>query len=1441
FEIQWTELVPAKLPLKVKNVRFLEIETCSEPRPQTTQPTLLATGESGVIWLCGSGDRLIHVPYHAVMVKFFSRKFTASLQYYLSRVKVHSVTPNWQPTEDLRSTRIRDAESREVLLFKEVDWQTTRIEANAADESLATTPLRFIANQSKIRIAMKKSLNDCSILTSRVMLLLDDLLWVLTTTQLKAAILYINSMKEMIEKSALQSKKLAADKLQQQVHASVHQPQQHSRPRSQSASAIGRGFSKFDILTTSYHLITSRIDLHLCDDSATDSNASPKHNNQIEGGAMQITFFRLSTDYYPYHLAGGERKQWYRYTDNLGSRNSWVRKLFEDFRRDVAKARETCCVPSPSQSPAHNSMHRKSPEKTMAPEQTQQRTGAEKSQSASRLSPSHTPRPKATKLMECCMVLKIEDFHIYRVTTADNKRNVPHKFLSSDKKQLHLPPDMSVVHMEYTDYFFTEGINYPVPHSNLYVLVNPIRLTIDYLTLLWMNYFALNLSQNIDIPVTDDPVEHVDIKLEAVMPRIIVPASKKVECQPDRPEGLQLQFSRLCVSNTRVEEGMMKDDLLRTLKMYSDGNLFSSVDYPRDNSQFVPIPKGFWEHAQSTNNPYITKYAKGLLQGCLPDNLSSEERDVIVALMKVNTLKLDSSQDVWGICIDQLWVEFVGTPNCRSRPIPFVESFPLSLWFYRSGSRDGSHDKTNGTDTCDKKIDDNGKQSNSSQNEHDTSKPREPDGDHCVLNPMYDLSKADKGDSPRIATREDNSYVQCTVNRLADCYVVAKFGSKIRAELNHFQYLFLLRMLESFSDFQVQLNVDMEKYAPSGSPINIIAPLIIPDIEFAIVCPYVSELLQISTADELNSAGTSHGKDLEFDDSDQEGAAMLDSYTNSDSSQSLSQVSTPLSKSQSDSRIQLHTCLDAVPSISEEKFHLSFQEPFPGSQGLPASQSSDSLSFATSDCVSYRASDGNILPLSLANDSGYGSDKSKSTVKKMNRAADQMKKSFTSAMTSFTDRLKTKEDFLNVPDDLETMSIKTDMSDDEDFEFLAFEEEQPAFSHVGQSDAASSTDTEAQDDLSSLYAESSIATKGKELISVIIFRLRGTEAILESIGQDIVLGLQTAILENLETGNIYMEEFSTKFTSKGFFCHDEEDTLLEASHFPLRMKYLLGPAAELQAPKSGERGYINVRLDSHKMELKMSSTISLSNFIEDEIIPEAVPMHITISDLELTLQEDRPSINMTSPGPIPINLVIQRLIVTLGEDGVFHINGDVPSIPSHTKDFMAASIDTLQPDMVVAPSTTPSQETSTSSINSSMSPATKLSTLQLENSELKKSLNEIKQSKKKQDDKIENLMQSVRLVSDLRTENKRLQEQLKKFTSMSNGDVCQYDTEQKKTNSEVMENENLKLQQRLATLEDDFHLAVKEKESLIATLKLLQDELFASEQNLMRQSDHRRK
>ena len=54
---------------------------------------------------------------------------------------------------------------------------------------------------------------DCGIVTSRLQVNLDDLLWVLTDSQLKAALVFINSLKDVIKKSSQQSKLHAAEKL----------------------------------------------------------------------------------------------------------------------------------------------------------------------------------------------------------------------------------------------------------------------------------------------------------------------------------------------------------------------------------------------------------------------------------------------------------------------------------------------------------------------------------------------------------------------------------------------------------------------------------------------------------------------------------------------------------------------------------------------------------------------------------------------------------------------------------------------------------------------------------------------------------------------------------------------------------------------------------------------------------------------------------------------------------------------------------------------------------------------------------------------------------------------------------------------------------------------------------------------------------------------------
>lgn len=49
--------------------------------------------------------------------------------------------------------------SIQVLTFKEINWQTLRIEADAIesdDQDLSSTPLRLITNQGRIRIALKR-------------------------------------------------------------------------------------------------------------------------------------------------------------------------------------------------------------------------------------------------------------------------------------------------------------------------------------------------------------------------------------------------------------------------------------------------------------------------------------------------------------------------------------------------------------------------------------------------------------------------------------------------------------------------------------------------------------------------------------------------------------------------------------------------------------------------------------------------------------------------------------------------------------------------------------------------------------------------------------------------------------------------------------------------------------------------------------------------------------------------------------------------------------------------------------------------------------------------------------------------------------------------------------------------------------------------------------
>lgn len=69
----------------------------------------------------------------------------------------------------------------------------------------------------------------------------------------------------------------------------------------------------------------------------------------------------------------------------------------------------------------------------------------------------------------------------------------------------------------------------------------------------------------------------------------------------------------------------------------------------------------------------------------------------------------------------------------------------------------------------------------------------------------------------------------------------------------------------------------------------------------------------------------------------------------------------------------------------------------------------------------------------------------------------------------------------------------------------------------------------------------------------------------------------------------------------------------------------------------------------------MSTVIGLNDLAEDEIISKPLPMEILLENLKITLIEDRPPVNITSPGSVPINLQIGQMRIKRNEMGIFEI------------------------------------------------------------------------------------------------------------------------------------------------------------------------------------------
>jgi hypothetical protein len=83
---------------------------------------------------------------------------------------------------------------------------------------------------------------------------------------------------------------------------------------------------------------------------------------------------------------------------------------------------------------------------------------------------------------------------------------------------------------------------------------------------------------------------------------------------------------------------------------------------------------------------------------------------------------------------------------------------------------------------------------------------------------------------------------------------------------------------------------------------------------------------------------------------------------------------------------------------------------------------------------------------------------------------------------------------------------------------------------------------------------------------------------------------------------------------------------------------------------------LNVRVTDFKLpSVHMSTLIGLVDLAEDEIVTEPLPMTVELKNINLTINDDRPPVNITSPGAQPIKVAIGKMSLIRDDAGVFVI------------------------------------------------------------------------------------------------------------------------------------------------------------------------------------------
>uniref|UniRef100_W5L938 Bridge-like lipid transfer protein family member 3B n=1 Tax=Astyanax mexicanus TaxID=7994 RepID=W5L938_ASTMX len=1237
IRIPWTKLKTHPITLSLDKV-VMEMSTCDEPRPHNgPSPIATASGQSEY----GFAEKVVEgisLSVNSIVIRISAKAFNASFE--LSQLQVYSVNTSWVAS-DLRFTRIQDPTRGEILTFKEVNWQMIRIEADAIQSSeheVLSAPIRLITNQSKIRVTLKRKMKDCNVVASKLILILDDLLWVLTDSQLKAMVQYAKSLSEAMEKSALQRKSMASDSSQtapappsaQQVHT-----QQASAAQDQSAS-MARLFNAYNVCETSHHLQITHLDLHICDDIHAKDRGFSK---RIEGGAMQLSFSSITVDYYPFHRAGESCLHWMHYSDATKAREGWARSLLEDFRSNVDMLKNAVSGQTQS-SPQH---------------------GKISTSSSSSFSPPPTPR---TQMMSSSIVLRMADFSIYQVSTADQRRSSPKAMLSCNKKTLYLPQEMPAIYAEFTEYYFPDGKDYPIPCPNLYVQLNALQLVVDSRSLVWLNLFALDLRQSLEqfmelykLDDSQKPDEHVDVRVDGLMLKLVIPADQE-QLQPDLPRSISVQTSEMVATNTRHSSGCSRSDLESLLQAFREQAFFtsSSSSFPRSSSAFPVLHPVFQRHAHEQDTRVHDVY-----RGLAPPSLST------------NALKTPSATDLWALHFSQFWVDYEG----RGRPTPCVDSFPLTLWVCRPACH-AQHQRRlkaaalprseSASDTASrlqrkKLLKEYYSTEASASNSYSNGlcKPRSLDGLSCSNPSSLSLSSTS-------SSSEDEE---------ADLQVLVHVQKSISAQVSHSQYVFLLRLQQTVKSLQRTLQQDLEQHGSklkesTGRPFGASIGLLMRTAEVSLLLKPVPSSLdsELSGSRATLEAGSSDAGDGLADPGKPKPPCPVDQLL-CVSTDVQGQNVQPLLPSSAPNEGRKGS-MEEKPG-SEEKNGGDGSHDAEGCKADPKAQQNEALLNRTvgadplSDPLAKDWNDKNQgarLPQSMSRKGSLSvvsdlltSTHTRSTSLYSMPSIGRLMRDRSQSSFSVSYKNMKKSPSLQ---SLDNISIDSYLLEDCDSYSLMERDDVSISAFKAPLSEPSvperTTEVEDADDAQSPDAVSatsqSIDEPTKDLVSVLVLKVHSVCGSLDLRGDNTAVALEVGQVRPNQLGNVSLRQYLSNRSLNSGSGQDPSSQQL-SPEVSLRLES--GPGAAAHSPLAEHNGFLQCHLQAFSADFLTTSLRNLAIFLEDDSASQVLPMEITIKDTHVNLKDDGPRDNPSEPEPTPVSLHIHNLLVHRRDDGSFHI------------------------------------------------------------------------------------------------------------------------------------------------------------------------------------------